>query len=140
MNLTSKRRLVFTVIIASIFVFSGLPGCSKEAKKAKHWKRGEQYFSESRFRVAIIEYKNVLQLDPRDASCRYKLGLSHLRAGQFREAFTEFSKSVELNQDLVDARLQLGNSYILSRDNRKAREQAERVLEKEPDNASGHLL
>src|SRR4030042_2131502 len=140
MNLSNKRRLVFTLIILCCFIFSGLSGCSKEAKKAKHWKRGEKYFSQNKFREAIIEYKNVLQLDPKDAPCRYKLGLSHLRAGQLREAFSEFSKSVELNQDLVEARLQLGNFYLLSRNNQKAREQAERVLEKDPNNPSGNLL
>jgi len=103
MNLSNKRKLVFTLMILSLFIVSGLSGCSKEAKKAKHWKRGEKYYSENKFREAIIEYKNVLQLDPKDATCRYKLGLSHLRTGQFREAFSEFSKSVELNQDLVEA-------------------------------------
>ena len=115
MNLTSKRGLVFTIFVASIFVFSGLSGCSKEGKKAKNWKRGEQYFSENKFREAIIEYKNVLQLDPKDASCRYKLGLSHLRAGEFREAFTQFSKSVELNKDLVDARLLVAAHHRVER-------------------------
>jgi Tfp pilus assembly protein PilF len=40
----------------------------------------------------------------------------------------------------MDARIQLGNLYLLLRDNPKAREQAEKVLSKEPNNPSGHLL
>jgi tetratricopeptide (TPR) repeat protein len=85
-----------------IFVLSG---CGQEAKKERHWKRGEQYFTENKFKEAIIEYKNVLQIDPKNVKTRYKLGLSHLRVGQFRDAFSEFSKCVELDQDLIDARL-----------------------------------
>ncbi len=108
------RKVVYLTLF--FFILSGLLACSKEAKREKHWKRGEKYFSENKFREAIIEYKNVLQLDPKDAKVRYKLGLSHMRVGQFREAFSEFLKSVELNQDQIDARLQLGNLYLLSRD------------------------
>ena len=46
----------------------------------------------------------------------------------------------ELNPDLIDARIQLGNLYLLSRDNPNAREQAEKILSKEPNNSSVHLL
>jgi len=36
----------------------------------------------------------------------------------------------------MDARVQMGNFYLLSGDAKKAREQAETVLSKEPNNAS----
>jgi len=57
-----------------------------------------------------------------------------LKAGQFREAFSELSKTVELNGNIHDARLQLGNLYLFH-ETSKAREQAEKVLEKEPNNS-----
>ena len=68
MNLMDQRRWlkVISTILACI-VFFGLIGCSKEAKKERHWKRGEKYFSGGKFKEAIIEYKNVLQIDPKDA-------------------------------------------------------------------------
>ena len=94
----------------------------------------------NRFREAIIEYKNVVQIDPKDAKVHNKLGLSHLKVGQLREAFFEFTKSVEFNPDLLDARIQLGNLYLLSKDPKKAREQADYVFKREPNNPSGRLL
>src|SRR3989304_3433147 len=125
MNLRTKESWKFVSIIISCLVFIILSGCSQEAKKERHWKRGESYFTENRFKEAIIEYKNVLQIDPKNANARYKLGLAFLRTGELREAFSELSKSVELDQDLIDARLHLGNLYLLSRDPQKAREQTE---------------
>jgi tetratricopeptide (TPR) repeat protein len=132
MNL-KKRKSLAVIFISLVLVFSmGSLGCSKEAKKERHWNRGEKYFSENKFKEAIIEYKNVLQIEPKDSKARYKLGLSHLKTGQFREAFSELSKTVELDGNISDARLQLGNLYLVSRNAQKAREQAEKVLEKEP--------
>jgi hypothetical protein len=45
-----------------------------------------------------------------------------------------------LSKGLIEARVQMGNLYLLSRNSEKAREQAEKVLAKDPKNASGHLL
>jgi tetratricopeptide (TPR) repeat protein len=98
-----RRKVVFLVLLC--FIFAALIGCSKEAKKERHWGRGEKYFAENKFKEAIIEYKNVLQIDPADVKARYKLGLAHLKVGQLREAYAEFSKSVELDPNLVEARL-----------------------------------
>lgn len=99
MKLTSKKWVGIILIIISFFILSGLAGCSKEAKKERHWKRGEKYFSENKFKEAIIEYKNALQIDSKDAKVRYKLGVSYLKEGRLGEAFSEFSKSVELDQN-----------------------------------------
>jgi hypothetical protein len=100
-NLSGGKRAGIIYAILFLFIFAGLTGCSKEAKKEKHWKRGEKYFAENKSKEAIIEYKNFLQIDPKDSNVRY------------REAFSEFSKCVELNQDQMDARLYLGNFYLL---------------------------
>ena len=118
MSSFNERRSFFAFMMVFCLIFSISAGCSKEAKKERHWNRGEKYFSKNKFKEAIIEYKNVVQIDPKDPKAHYKLGLAHLRTMQFREAFSEFSKSVELDSDMIDARLQLGNLYLLSRDKR----------------------
>ena len=128
------------LLLLSFFLLSSLSGCSQEAKKERHLRRAEKYFTAGQFQEAIIEYKNVVQIDPKDALARYKLGLSHLQVGQLREAYSEFSKSVELNPGLLEARFQLGSLYLLSRDLNKAKEQAESILAKDPHHAGGFLL
>ena len=44
-------------------------GClqSPEEKKAKHFERGVTYFENEQYKEAVIEFKNVVQIDPKDA-------------------------------------------------------------------------
>ena len=140
--MNSKRKNV-SVLVCSVLLlalFLALSGCSKEAKMERHWKKGEQYFSENKPREALLEYKNVLQLDPKPRKAHYKMGLTYLRMGMIREAYAEISKTVELDPGMTDARNQLGQMYLLSGDRKKAREQAETVLAKDARNSSAHLL
>jgi len=51
--------ILFAVLLPIAISCSGSP----EAKKAKHLERGDSYFAEQKFKEAIIEYKNVIQLD-----------------------------------------------------------------------------
>ena len=128
----SGRRL-FALLIALLVCTSciALAGCSKEARTERHWKKAEKYYSENKLKEAILEYQNVIKLDPKHANAHYKLGLSYLQARMFREAFTEFSKSVELKPEMLDARNQLGQLYFLSGDRKKALEQANLILAKD---------
>jgi Tfp pilus assembly protein PilF len=140
MNFERKRigTLVYSVLLLAMFLAAS--GCSKEAKLERHWKKGEQYFTENKPREALLEYKNVLKLNPKHTKAHYKLGLTYLRMGMIREAYAEISKTVELDPGMIDARNQLGQLYLLSGDRKKAREQAEAVLAKDARNSSAHLL
>ena len=77
----NRRWLTVTFIILFCFILSCFLACSQEAKRERHWKRGEKYFSENKFREAVIEYKNVLQIDPNNAGAHHRLGLAFLRTG-----------------------------------------------------------
>jgi len=69
------ERKRFSALVCSVLFFAfflALSGCSKEAKMERHWKKGEQYFSENKPREAVLEYKNVLQLEPKHVKAHYK--------------------------------------------------------------------
>ena len=140
MNVMKKSNWIPVYFFLCLSVFLLLSGCSKEAKIERHWQKGEQYLSENKPREAALEYRNVIQLEPKHAKAHYKLGLTYLRLGMIREAYAEISKTVELDPGMIDARNQLGQLYLLSGDREKAREQAEAVLAKEAGNSSAHLL
>ena len=90
MHHRNRWTLAIAAILCAVFL-AGIAGCSKEGKKEGHFKKGETYLSESKFREAVIEFKNVLQIDPNDAKAQLKLGMAQLGAGDPREAYAAFS-------------------------------------------------
>ena len=125
------------ILLALCLAFAG---CTKEQKMERHWKKGEKYFTENKLKEAILEYSNVVQIDPKNAKAHYKLGLSYLRMGMLREAYGEIVKTVEIDPKMLEARNQLGSLYLLSGDSAKAKEQAEAILAQDARNSGGHLL
>ena len=59
---------------------------SQEAKLAEHQERAEAYLEEGKNAEAIIEYKNVLQIDPNDAAAHYGLAKAYLARTSCRRA------------------------------------------------------
>jgi Tfp pilus assembly protein PilF len=68
----NRKSRTLILIVLFCFILSCFLACSQEAKKERHWKRGEKYFLENKFREAVIEYKNVLQIDPNNAGAHHK--------------------------------------------------------------------
>ena len=128
------------------FLLVSLGNCtqlSAEEKKAKHQERGMAYFEEGKYQEALIEYKNVVQLDPKDAKAYHQLALIHLKLGgmpALQAAFGELSKAVELDPSIQDAQLKLGEFYLLSQKPKEAKEKADIVLTSSPQDPKGHLL
>jgi tetratricopeptide (TPR) repeat protein len=121
----------------------GCGGSSPEAKKAKHRERAATYLEKGQYQEAIIEYRNVAQLDLKDADAHYRLALAYLKLGgltNLQQAFAELSRTVELDKTNYDAQLKLGELYLLSNEPKKAREQADIVLVSTPQNTEGLLL
>src|SRR5262245_29942685 len=103
----------FTALMLSLTVLLGT-GCdwsSPEAKKAKHRERAAAYFEKKQYHEAIIEYANVLKIDPKDADAYYRLALCHLRFGDLsslQQAYVALSRAVELDKTFQEAQLKLG--------------------------------
>ncbi|HZS11861.1 MAG TPA: tetratricopeptide repeat protein, partial [Nitrospirales bacterium] len=138
----STLRQSVSITLALLF---SIYGCSSnpEEKKSVHLERGNRYFEAGQYSEAVIEYKNVVQADPADATGHYKLALAYLKLGgieNLQQGFSELTKTVEFNPDLHEAQIRLGELYLLSGDAKTAREKAELVLAREPNNAESTLL
>src|SRR5262245_54175418 len=73
---------------------------SSEDKKAKHHERGLAYFQQEKYQEALIEFKNVVQLDSKDADSHYRLALIYLKLGglpNLQAAFAELTRATELD-------------------------------------------
>ncbi len=111
-------------------------GCARspEAKKARHLERGDRYFGKERYREAIIEYRNVLQIDGLNAQAIRQIGLAHHQLGELAQAYPFLLKTQELEPENIDVRLKLGSMYLTFREYDSAQAEAVFVLEKDPKN------
>ena len=140
-----NSRVLPITILGLIFVLAAV-SCSPsspEAKKEKHRGRGLTYFEKGQFQEAVIEFKNVVQIEPKDADAHYRLAQTYLKIGglpNLQAAFMELTKTVELDPSNQDAQLKLGEMYLLGNEPAKARERADMILASAPQNADGLIL
>ncbi|WNM64036.1 tetratricopeptide repeat protein [Candidatus Nitrospira neomarina] len=141
-----KTRMAFLCCVVLPFLLVNIANCtqlSDEEKKARHQERGKAYFEEQKYQEALIELKNVVHLDPKDAKAYHQMALIHLKLGgmpDLQSAFGELTKAVELDPSIQDAQLKLGELYLLSQQPQKAKQHAEVVLVSSPNDPKGHLL
>jgi tetratricopeptide (TPR) repeat protein len=117
-------------------------GCSRspEAKKAQHLERGEKFFARKDYKEAVIEYRNVLAIEPANEVAIRRLGLAHYQAGQLQEAFPYLRKAAELNPRNEDVSLKLATVYLVGRRPDDARTLVASVLEQDAKNFDALML
>lgn len=134
------------IIISCICLVMMLSACdqiSPETKIQSHRERAKNYFDKGQYSEALIEYKNISQINPNDANAHYQLALIYIKLGggsNLQQAFSELTKTVDLDKSNSDAHLKLGEFYLLNNKPRDAREHANIVLATISDHADGLSL
>lgn len=129
-------RLVLVALVASFAA-----GCADDEQRISEFiERGDGYIAAGDDEEAIIEFKNVLQLDPENAAAHEALSLAYLRVQKPREAYWEMSETVRVAPTNVEARLRYGTLSAAIGDFDLSNEQAEAVLALESNNARGFTL
>jgi len=144
----TKPKFQSTVpsVIVTVAVALASMSCSftsNEDKKTKHHERGLAYFQQEKYQEALIEFKNVVQLDPKDADSHYRLALIYLKLGglpNLQAAFAELTRATELDPSNRDAQLKLGAMYLIGSKPDKALEHANLVLTSTPQDVEGLVL
>jgi len=111
-----------------------------EEKLAEHMSRGEEYLEADDPAAAIIEFKNVLQIDPNFAAAHYGLSKAYLQNSKMREGFWELRETVRLDAENLDARVQLGQLLVLAGDPEEALAQSDSAIELDPNSYEAHMV
>jgi tetratricopeptide (TPR) repeat protein len=82
------------------------PDIERHAQVVEAMEQGQHYTAIGRHAAAASHYAEAAQLDPDNASVRYKLALAYVRAGQTASARREMAKLEELDPSLASL---LGN-------------------------------
>jgi tetratricopeptide (TPR) repeat protein len=138
------RLLLSCCLVAALFT-----GCSRDpnARKQKYFDSGEKYFAEGKYREAVIQYSNAVQIDPRFAQGHAQLAQAYLKLGDTRRAYNELSRTVELAPEDYRAHTDLAN--LLSGARRpdgtaypeyitQAKPHLDLLREKQPNNPETH--
>jgi len=133
-----KGRLLegtYVSVVLAFLVLAISGSCaSREEKKAKHSERASQYIEKNELRKAVIELKNVVQIDPNDDTAYFELGETHLKLKEVDEAFKAFSKAASVNPDNLKAQLKVGQMLLVRRQTEEAKKKANLILQKTPNN------
>jgi putative PEP-CTERM system TPR-repeat lipoprotein len=126
------------LIFAAILILGA--GCSKEARKSHYLAKAERDFQAEQYDRAEVEFLSALKLAPLDPAAISRLGVIYQIQGKFLPAFTYLRKALELSPGDLEARLKSGLLYSRLHKSKEARDEAMRVLEKQPWNEDALLL
>ena len=118
-----------------------IAGCGDvEQHKAKYMAKGKVYLEQQNYDKARIEFKNVLQIDPKYSEAYYLIGQVEEKKENWEQAFGNYSKAVEFNPDHLGARGRLARLYLLSGDTDNATKMADAILVKQPESVTGKAI
>ena len=104
---------IFKLIVLALLAIA-LPACSDNDKtKTKYLERGKAHLAEKNYDKARIEFKNVLQIDPKAALPWYFLGQVAEHEQAWSQAFGSYTRAIELDENLIRARARLAQFYLL---------------------------
>jgi tetratricopeptide (TPR) repeat protein len=133
-ELTNMRTLPldFPRLPAAVLIAVLLGGCSSETNKSRVLERAQREFEMAQYDKARIEFLNVLQLDPHNATAIQQLGMIWFEEGAPLKALPFLLRVREITPDNLDARIKLARVFVLLGELAEARKEAIAILERSP--------
>ncbi len=118
-----------------------LTSCKSDQEQvADFLTRGTEHAEAGRSKEAIIEFRNVIKVDPNSAEGHYALAEVYLEQGQLKQGYWELRETVRLDPANLDARVRFGAISAVARDFEEALAQAVAVTEADPSRAEAWKL
>ena len=103
-----KKRIKFLHLLMIVSVLSGCLGAKTDQE---YIALAEESMNKGEFKAAIINLKNVLAVDGKNAEARYLLGVSYLNQGHWVSAEKELELAQKYNYDLSQVIPLLSKAY-----------------------------
>ena len=127
--------------LAILLLTAVICGCANDdVKKARHLSRADAYVAQKDYKAAVIELKNAIQIDPKDADLPYRLGEVYMKMNEGKLAARAYGDAIDLDPDHLRAHLKIGQIFLATRNLLAARKAAKFIIEKEPSNVEAYLL
>jgi Flp pilus assembly protein TadD len=130
----TTRTLALTSILMLALLISACGGA--KSRLASHMRRGQDYYQNGDFAKAGVEFRNAMQIDPKDAQARVMAAQTAEKLGQLRNAYGLLQSVVEEHPDNVAARTALGRLLITAGEPKPGLDAIKPVIAKQPNDAS----
>jgi Flp pilus assembly protein TadD len=134
-SLTTAQRTLLLSGLSAIAL-----GCSTNGEKTKLLAHTDTLLQQAKYPEAVQESRRVLRIDDNDSRASRQLGLAHLELGELTQAYHFLLRAQAANPNDVSVRLALGSIYSIEGESDQAREQADRVLQKDSTSIPALLL
>src|SRR5262249_27134350 len=127
---TTGLHAAFLGVLAAILV-SACGGA--HSRYVSHLARAQQYLAQGNLDKASIEFRNALQIQPKDPDALYGVGRVGELRGNFREAVGLYQAAVDVRPDFPAARANLGKIFVFAGDSHHALDIVAPGLAQHPD-------
>jgi tetratricopeptide (TPR) repeat protein len=122
------------IALAVMMVIGGCGGA--KVRLASHMKRGQDYYQRGDFARASVEFRNAMQIDPKDSTARVKAAETAVKLGQLRPAYSLLQSVVDAHPDDIRARTDLGGILITAGAPQQALDVIKPALAQQPNDAT----
>lgn len=125
-------RLEYAALVAALIC--ALAGCGNSHSRYQGYiERGRRYLTAGNLDKASVEFRNALQIEPRNDEALYLNGRVAERRGNLREAVEYFQSAVDVDPKDVRARAGLAKLFVLAGAGQRALETVSPGLLERPD-------
>ncbi len=132
------KYLLPLFLLSFLVVFSSC--ATKEEKIEKYQKSAKEHIEKGKLKEAVLDLKNVIQLDPKNDVAHYDLGEVYVKLHNEADSFRFFVQAITINPDNMKAQLRVGQILYVAKKTREARKIANMILKQMPNNIEALLL
>ena len=124
MKIRSTLNFIVIVFVGLLVVSCG----GADERKVKYLSKGKMYLLQHNYDKARLEFKNVLQIDPKYAQGHYYMARVNEHLKSYRSALGGYNRALELKPDYKEALTGVGRIYLLGGAAEKAIEFSNKAL------------
>lgn len=113
---TNASVLASILVLATVIAGWSAPAARAAGQQRVHLARALAFEDTGDLPSAIIEYRNVLQMDPNNLAARVRYARLLVRTGQLVEGRQNFEQALQRGAPRHDLLLDLGEAYLRTRD------------------------
>ena len=134
------RWRIVALILAIHLPVAAACSRSPEVQKQRFLESGNLYFDQRKYREALIEYRNAVQVDERFGPARLRLAQTYERLRDPASALSEYIRAADVLPGDTKLQLLAGNYLLAAKRFDDAKARGESVLRGEPRNVEAQIL